>query len=182
MCSLPNTALLEECKGSGVKIRSFLVVRWDRTGARAPWRQHREEFPMADKEIIAATLAAGVLAAAPAGARPVGGRKRSGKPLFRGPPSPRTRSPGSQGLAGESAPRGFCPYRATAADSAPGDGNESADSRALDDCRAGAGWSPGPRRAAPKAAKPLAAPARHDRRKIQPGNAGGDNRHNTLTR
>jgi hypothetical protein len=31
-------------KGSGVKIRSFLVVRWDRTGARAPWPQHREEF------------------------------------------------------------------------------------------------------------------------------------------
>jgi hypothetical protein len=25
------------CASSGVKIRSFLVVRWDRTGARAPW-------------------------------------------------------------------------------------------------------------------------------------------------
>ena len=27
---------LNSGKGSGVKIRSFLVVRWDRTGARAP--------------------------------------------------------------------------------------------------------------------------------------------------
>ena len=36
--------MLNSGKGSGVKIRSFLVVRWDRTGARAPWRQHREEF------------------------------------------------------------------------------------------------------------------------------------------
>lgn len=45
-----------------VKIRSSLVVSWDRTGARAPWRRN---WPMADKEMIAATLAAGVLAAAP---------------------------------------------------------------------------------------------------------------------
>ena len=37
-------SMLNSGKGSGVKIRSFLVVRWDRTGARAPWRQHREEF------------------------------------------------------------------------------------------------------------------------------------------
>jgi hypothetical protein len=29
---------------SGVKIQSFLVVRRDRTGARTPWRQHKEEF------------------------------------------------------------------------------------------------------------------------------------------
>ena len=37
-------SMLNSGKGSGVKIRSFLFVRWDRTGARAPWRQHREEF------------------------------------------------------------------------------------------------------------------------------------------
>ena len=29
-------SMLNSGKGSGVKIRSFLVVRWDRTGARAP--------------------------------------------------------------------------------------------------------------------------------------------------
>ena len=63
---------------------------------------------MADKEMIAATLAAGVLAAAPP-VRPVGGRKRGGKPLFGGSRSTRTRSPGSRSLAGGSAPRGFCP-------------------------------------------------------------------------
>ena len=65
---------------------------------------------MADKEMIAAaTLAAGVLAAAPPVLDPLAAAKEAASLCTESPPSTRTRSPGSQGLAGESAPRGFCP-------------------------------------------------------------------------
>ena len=75
-------SMLNSGKGSGVKIRSFLVVRWDRTGARAPLRSIGRNLPMADKEMIAATLAAGVLAAAPPVLDPLAAAKEAASLYF----------------------------------------------------------------------------------------------------
>ena len=75
--------MLNSGKGSGVKIRSFLVVRWDRTGARArPGGSIGRNLPMADKEMIAATLAAGVLAAAPPVLDPLAAAKEAASLYF----------------------------------------------------------------------------------------------------
>ena len=56
---------------------------------------------MADKEMIAATLAAGVLAAAPPVIDPLAAAKEAASLYLRGSRSTRTPSGGSQGLEGE---------------------------------------------------------------------------------
>ena len=63
---------------------------------------------MADKEMIAATLAAGVLAAAPPVLDPLAAAKEAASLYLRFSINSNAK-PGSRGLAGKSAPRGFCP-------------------------------------------------------------------------